>query len=435
MVQLSYSWTMRALASFFIVTLTVLFTVTPRFGHTASSAGEVRIRSCSPTADNAVAIRAAMQKLPRGGSIILPAQDCPMRTTIALSASNIPYEFLGHAASEAGQAAQGTVLRWTGGAGVMFDIQTDARNAVFRDLQIDNTGSATHFLRANFVNYVTLENVMVRPTNGFSAWAIELCQTTRCEHVNLTNVMVRSGQVAGSGGGIWAARVHDFSALQISVIGNVGTSSLDPALRIGVPGSADVINFLCLQCSLGTGPNVNTVVIEQARMLKFVGGHFESDGTGAGIEIPAGANAEQVICDGCYFSSGWSGTLSSCAVRVNSSSANVAVYDSYMIQFDNPSYLVCNSSSRQIVAFNNHLAVSGGRLTDNYTAGNLLAAHNTLAGVVQPLLLPRFAFADLSADQPNGVVAFCSDCTATTPCLGGGDGAVAKRLNGMWDCD
>lgn len=35
----------------------------------------------------------------------------------------------------------------------------------------------------------------------------------------------------------------------------------------------------------------------------------------------------------------------------------------------------------------------------------------------------------------NGRVLYCSDCTKTTPCASGGSGALAKRLNGAWDCN
>jgi hypothetical protein len=34
----------------------------------------------------------------------------------------------------------------------------------------------------------------------------------------------------------------------------------------------------------------------------------------------------------------------------------------------------------------------------------------------------------------NGIVIYCSDCTKATPCAGGGTGALAKRINGAWDC-
>ena len=35
----------------------------------------------------------------------------------------------------------------------------------------------------------------------------------------------------------------------------------------------------------------------------------------------------------------------------------------------------------------------------------------------------------------NGTLMFCSDCTIANPCAGGGSGALAKRLNGVWVCN
>jgi hypothetical protein len=35
----------------------------------------------------------------------------------------------------------------------------------------------------------------------------------------------------------------------------------------------------------------------------------------------------------------------------------------------------------------------------------------------------------------NGTIMYCSNCTITNPCAGGGTGALAKRLNGVWVCN
>lgn len=43
-------------------------------------------------------------------------------------------------------------------------------------------------------------------------------------------------------------------------------------------------------------------------------------------------------------------------------------------------------------------------------------------------------FANLGTPS-NGRVLYCSDCTITNPCAGGGTGAIAKRLNGVWVCN
>jgi hypothetical protein len=35
----------------------------------------------------------------------------------------------------------------------------------------------------------------------------------------------------------------------------------------------------------------------------------------------------------------------------------------------------------------------------------------------------------------NGTITYCSNCTTTNPCGAGGNGAIAKRLNGAWVCN
>lgn len=50
------------------------------------------------------------------------------------------------------------------------------------------------------------------------------------------------------------------------------------------------------------------------------------------------------------------------------------------------------------------------------------------------VLIPTKTFATLGTPS-NGVVYYCSDCAKATPCSGSSSGALAKRLNGAWDCD
>jgi hypothetical protein len=45
---------------------------------------------------------------------------------------------------------------------------------------------------------------------------------------------------------------------------------------------------------------------------------------------------------------------------------------------------------------------------------------------------PR-TFAQLPA-SPNGYMIYCSDCTETSPCAGSGNGALAVKLNSVWEC-
>lgn len=72
-------------------------------------------------------------------------------------------------------------------------------------------------------------------------------------------------------------------------------------------------------------------------------------------------------------------------------------------------------------------------------AGTLTLGGNTFSGTGSVMLaamptLTDTLFAALGTPA-NGTIAYCSDCTKATPCAGSGTGAIAKRLNGAWDCD
>ena len=49
-------------------------------------------------------------------------------------------------------------------------------------------------------------------------------------------------------------------------------------------------------------------------------------------------------------------------------------------------------------------------------------------------VFPPCTFANLGTPADNRFC-YCSDCAKATPCAGSGTGALAKRLNGAWDCD
>lgn len=72
------------------------------------------------------------------------------------------------------------------------------------------------------------------------------------------------------------------------------------------------------------------------------------------------------------------------------------------------------------------LNVSG----NSILTGTLSAGATTLT----TLALTAVAFAGLGTPS-NGAVVYCSNCTIANPCAGGGNGALAKRLNGVWVCN
>ena len=51
------------------------------------------------------------------------------------------------------------------------------------------------------------------------------------------------------------------------------------------------------------------------------------------------------------------------------------------------------------------------------------------------LLLNGYTFSTLPGSPTNGMVLYCNNCTIANPCASGGNGAIAKRLNGVWVCN
>jgi hypothetical protein len=54
---------------------------------------------------------------------------------------------------------------------------------------------------------------------------------------------------------------------------------------------------------------------------------------------------------------------------------------------------------------------------------------------VRNLYFNPVAFASLPVAPANFTTIGCTDCTIANPCAGGGTGAIAKRLNGIWVCN
>lgn len=71
------------------------------------------------------------------------------------------------------------------------------------------------------------------------------------------------------------------------------------------------------------------------------------------------------------------------------------------------------------------------------TAGKAYIGGSGVSGAVvttNQLNIVPTAFANLGTPA-DGTFYFCNDCTVANPCAGGGTGALAKRLNGVWVCN
>jgi hypothetical protein len=116
------------------------------------------------------------------------------------------------------------------------------------------------------------------------------------------------------------------------------------------------------------------------------------------------------------------GTGVSRALRLISSNSNVQLIDSAGTSFG---LLQFGGTTSAFPA----LRRSGSNI-DVRTADDLSFAAMSMHRV----LLTGSVLASLPVAS-NGTVIYCSDCTnASNPCTGGGSGAIAKRLNGAWDC-
>jgi len=71
------------------------------------------------------------------------------------------------------------------------------------------------------------------------------------------------------------------------------------------------------------------------------------------------------------------------------------------------------------------------RFRNNPTDDKDLALVDTCTGRIQP---GSGNFVDLGT-PPNGSLYYCSDCVIASRCVGGGTGAIAKRVNGVWICN
>ena len=72
--------------------------------------------------------------------------------------------------------------------------------------------------------------------------------------------------------------------------------------------------------------------------------------------------------------------------------------------------------------------------TNSSNAEPVIDGSGALAQVQNGLKIKDPAFANLGAPE-DGTVEFCRNCTIANPCAGGGTGAYAKRLNGVWVCN
>jgi len=76
------------------------------------------------------------------------------------------------------------------------------------------------------------------------------------------------------------------------------------------------------------------------------------------------------------------------------------------------------------------------------TASSVMASGNLMMWGGSPAATGKLLLSDATLDYTslsglaaaNGSIVYCSNCTASAPCAGGGTGAIARRISGAWVC-
>jgi len=76
------------------------------------------------------------------------------------------------------------------------------------------------------------------------------------------------------------------------------------------------------------------------------------------------------------------------------------------------------------------------------TASSVMASGNLMMWGGSPTATGKLLLSDATLDYTslsglaaaNGSIVYCSNCTAASPCAGGGTGAIARRISGAWVC-
>lgn len=306
----------------------------------------------------------------RGGTInIFGVCNLTVAPVISISGGNKGLTLIGRGSSEAGQSNAPTVLKWTGGASILFDIDTDMRNITFRDLDFENTGSIVAFLRVGWTDQVKLERVNMRPTVFPSTAAIILgIDANRTETFIAEDVVIRG--TGASSVCIAANRVQDailrrFQGVQCQI-------------TVGIAGSVDVIAFNDFGGAYSSAAaNTDIFTIYQSRNINFFGTHFENDGTGYAMTVPATAGEVKVNCYGCLFAGAHHGNNPTYIANSDYAAADWTFIDSYAIAYANPYYLLRATAFQSARYIGNTLTGTGAALATALT-GNTIALGNIL---------------------------------------------------------
>lgn len=192
----------------------------------------------------------------------------------------------------------------------------------------------------------------------------------------------------------------------------------------------------CLNCSAVTGASL--YLANSPQTIRFFANTIDVSTTDSVFNIPSGSQPLDLQ---------FSGNKAFGLVLVPSGAETrlILAQDTYP-NIVSPIWVSSYASGNPSSAFNIYDPVNNKNKFLRNSNGTLQVVNDASSSVIwtmddggNVIQTGAFTLRSLTAGQlpstANGGMFFCSDCNKATPCTGGGTGAIAKRLNGAWDCN
>jgi hypothetical protein len=159
--------------------------------------------------------------------------------------------------------------------------------------------------------------------------------------------------------------------------------------------------------------------------IEVTGNHFASSNSEA-VDILAG-NWAVTFHDNSYISP----RTQQPYMAISGTNMGLRVYHEYIVGCATPCITVSLGSEGYLKIDDNYFSTNGDGVS---VIGGVLPVNSCIAHYSYDVCLPGRPFANLGTAY-NGVIVRCSDCIAANLCAGGGSGAIAKGINGIWVCN
>jgi hypothetical protein len=268
-------------------------------------------------------------------------------------------------------------------------------------------------------------------------WPAITVQSSSGTNLDVADISISGNTMTGTGAGITVNPGSTGTAKRVSVSSNVinsttGSSGLEYCILFGANAVHEDINISNNVCKdiKSVGIYLNGSSSSVSSRIKILGNTLYGNGGGGQQGMYFHGEFDGLTVENNYVahfseSSGGDGVISSDGDTITN------------LLLRGNSIFSGSSSNRGIYLAYGTNTISG-RLENNYVEGTINSGHpNTLhafgnystgvntAGINQANL----------GSPGNGATEYCIDCTVANPCAGGGNGAIAKRLNGAWVCN